>query len=211
MSDDTRQKILEAASEAFIERGYRVSLDEIARHAGVAKQTVYHYFPSKDELFACAVETMGEDILVALSPLEGEALPDTLARFALALRERVLGASCIALHRLLIAEAPRFPQLARTVYEAGIGETVRRLSTLLGRAMDEGRLRRDDPRLAAELLLEMLIGAERNRCLYEVQRPGGVPAAEAAPHIVSIFLRAYHPEKPIESTLSPSPPRSTTP
>jgi len=212
VSDDTRRKILEAANAVFAERGYRASLDEIARRAGVAKQTVYHYFPSKDELFARAVETMGEGILVALYPLEGETLAATLTRFARTYRERVLAEPCIALHRLLVAEAPRFPELARTVYEAGVGETVRHLAALLGRAMDEGQLRRDDPHFAAELLLSMLTGAERTRRLYEAQRPGSnASAAQTAAHIVSLFLRAYHPEEPIKSAVSPSSPRSTTP
>ncbi|WP_142809602.1 TetR/AcrR family transcriptional regulator [Tepidiphilus olei] len=210
MSDDNRQKILEAACTVFSERGYRASLDEIARRAGVAKQTVYHYFPSKDELFAHAVEAMGEGILVSLAPLEGETLADTLARFAQTFRERVLAEPCIALHRLLVTEAPRFPELARTVYEAGMGETTRHLAALLARAMNEGRLRRDDPLFAAELLLSMLTSAERNRRLYESQHPEDA-LPERADRVVSFFLRALAPEKPMTSALSPASSRSTTP
>lgn len=203
MSDDTRRKILDAANTVFTERGYRATIDEIARHAGVAKQTLYHYFPSKDELFAQAIATMGESILVTLYPIEGEDLADTLTRFACAIRERVLAEPYIALHRLLVAEAPRFPELARMVYEAGIGGTVRHLAALLARAMDEGRLRRDDPYFAAELLLGMLIAAERNRILYEVLPPGHKPDTKTAAHIVSLFLYAYQSgnvKEPIEST-----------
>jgi AcrR family transcriptional regulator len=45
-----RQRILTAASEVFTERGLDVSLDEVARHAGVGVGTVYRRFGTKEEL-----------------------------------------------------------------------------------------------------------------------------------------------------------------
>jgi TetR/AcrR family transcriptional regulator len=48
----TRDKILRAAREAFAEKGFDgVSVDEIAKRAGVKKALIYYYFPSKEELF----------------------------------------------------------------------------------------------------------------------------------------------------------------
>src|SRR5260370_33352238 len=49
-AERNRQRILEAASEAFNERGLEVSLDEIARYAGVGVGTVYRRFRTKEEL-----------------------------------------------------------------------------------------------------------------------------------------------------------------
>jgi AcrR family transcriptional regulator len=49
-AERNRQRILKAASEVFTERGLDVSLDEVARHAGVGVGTVYRRFPSKDDL-----------------------------------------------------------------------------------------------------------------------------------------------------------------
>ncbi|KHC90731.1 TetR family transcriptional regulator [Thermotoga sp. Mc24] len=52
MSSETRRKILEAARKAFSKYGYDgVSMEEIAREAGVKKALIYYYFPSKDKLF----------------------------------------------------------------------------------------------------------------------------------------------------------------
>lgn len=46
------QRLMEKAKELFFTRGYKgVSVDEIARSAGISKMTVYKYFPSKQELF----------------------------------------------------------------------------------------------------------------------------------------------------------------
>jgi len=56
VSDETRfkreQKIIEAAKDLFIERGYQnVSMDRVAEAANIVKATIYKYFPSKDELY----------------------------------------------------------------------------------------------------------------------------------------------------------------
>lgn len=52
MGKETRAKILEAAKKAFSEKGFDgVSVDEIAKRAGVKKALIYYYFPSKEILF----------------------------------------------------------------------------------------------------------------------------------------------------------------
>ena len=49
---DTRERILNAAMQAFSEKGFNgVSVDEIAKRAGVKKALIYYYFPSKDRIF----------------------------------------------------------------------------------------------------------------------------------------------------------------
>src|SRR2546430_13534296 len=49
MPAKTRARVLRAASRSFLRHGYHTSVEEIARRAGVAKQTLYHHFPSKDQ------------------------------------------------------------------------------------------------------------------------------------------------------------------
>src|SRR5207249_1666465 len=51
MPAENRARVLRAASRSFLRHGYHTSVDEIARRAGVAKQTLYHHFPSQDPLF----------------------------------------------------------------------------------------------------------------------------------------------------------------
>jgi len=51
-----KRRILEAATQLFIDQGYRkTSIDEVAREAGVAKGTVYLYFSSKPEILVHAI------------------------------------------------------------------------------------------------------------------------------------------------------------
>jgi TetR/AcrR family transcriptional regulator, mexJK operon transcriptional repressor len=184
-----RERVLRAATTSFLAHGYRSSVDEIARRAGVAKQTVYHHFPNKDELFKEVARDLASRVLVEL------AAPDTdlragLQRFALAYRQRSLGAQGISAFRTLVPEVPRFRAVARAMYTNSAGEMVRRLAEKLERAMDSGELRRDDPRFAAEMLLSMLAGIDRMKKLFSVNDAGESEARRTG-RIVDCFLRAY--------------------
>ena len=189
MSQLNRERVLRAATRSFLARGYGSSIDDIARGAGVARQTVYEHFNCKDALFQEAVHGLVGRVLVTVDAAPRD-LRTTLVRFALAYRRRVLGGQGIALFRALVPEVPRFRALARSMYAAGLGETVRRLAARLERAMDADELRRDDPEFAAELFLGMLVGQERVRRLFGVAARGAGDRAHAA-RIVDCFLRAY--------------------
>ena len=191
MSHANRERVLRAATSSFLALGYRSSVERIARRAGVAKQTVYHHFPSKDELFKEVARDLAKIVLFEL-----EAAPDDvragLLRFATAYRKRVLSAQGIAMFRTLVAEIPRFRTLAKAVYAGSAGEMVRRLAAYLRKAMDAGRLRRDDPQFAAELLLSMLAGHDRIKRIYGVL--SSPHDARRTARLVDCFLRIYAPE-----------------
>ena len=189
---DTREKLLCAAGDAFAEQGYRCGVDEIARRAGVAKQTLYHHFSGKDELFAEVIQRMAGEILVALGPVGERPVRESLLRFALAYRSKALGQDGLAMHRVLVAEAPRLPELVHRVFIAGTGETARRLQALLAHGMASGQLRQDDPLFAADMLLSMLAGMERSRRLMASAQPDD-DAPERVAQIVDCFLRAFAP------------------
>ena len=184
-----RERVLRAATSSFLAHGYRSSVDEIARRAGVAKQTVYHHFPNKDELFKEVARDLSQRVLVELAA-PGTSLRDGLQRFALAYRRRSLGAQGISAFRTLVPEVPRFRTVARAMYANSAGEMVRRLAGNLERAMDAGELRRDDPRFAAEMLLSMLGGLDRLKKLFSVNDEDESEARRTA-RIVDCFLRAY--------------------
>ena len=68
-AERNRQRILKAASEVFTERGLDVSLDEVARHAGVGVGTVYRRFRTKEDL----VEALFVDRIEEVAVLAQEA------------------------------------------------------------------------------------------------------------------------------------------
>ena len=191
MPAENRGRVLRAATRSFLRHGYRTSVEDIARRAGVAKQTLYHRFPSKDALFKEVANALVARVLVELHDDAAELRP-SLIGFGLAYRRRVLGAEGLAMFRTLTAEVPRFRALARALYAGGAGETVRRVAHLLRSAMRSGEMRRDDPQFAAELLLSMLAGHERIKRLYGVR---GADEAEKnrVARIIDCFLRAFRP------------------
>ncbi len=191
MPAENRGRVLRAASESFMRRGYQASVDEIARRAGVAKQTVYHHFASKDALFKAVAHELTRGVLVELESGDGDVRAG-LNRFALAYRSRALGAQGLATFRTVLPEVPRFRALARAMYDAGAGQMVREIAAYLERAMRAGDLRRDDPQFAAELLLGMLAGHDRVKRLFGVERANGADEARSR-QIVDCFLRAYQP------------------
>ncbi|MFF7497409.1 TetR/AcrR family transcriptional regulator [Streptomyces rubiginosohelvolus] len=87
---DARTRILEAARTEFAERGYdKTSIRGIAKAAGVDAALVHHYFGTKDEVFAAAVEVTFEPALVLPAVLGGDpdGLGERLARFFLSVWE----------------------------------------------------------------------------------------------------------------------------
>jgi TetR/AcrR family transcriptional repressor of mexJK operon len=183
-----RERVLRAATTSFLAHGYRSSVDEIARRARVAKQTVYQHFTSKDELFKEVARELAARVFSELESSSAD-LREGLLRFGLAYRQRTLGAEGIGAFRTLVPEVPRFKALARTMYASSAGEMVRRLAERLAAAMDAGELRRDDPRFAAEMLLSMLAGIDRIKRLFAVDDAEG--EAKRTARIVDTFLRAY--------------------
>ena len=184
-----RSRVLRAATSAFLAHGYRSSVDQIARRAGVAKQTVYHHFPSKDLLFKDVARELARRVLIELEDAPRD-LRGALVAFGEAYRGRALGAQGIATFRTLVPEIPRFRALARAMYAASAGEMARRIAQVLGRAMDEGRLRREDPRFAAELLLGMLVGHDRIKRLFGVALAEESESGRTA-RIIDCFMRAF--------------------
>ena len=61
-AERNRQRILEAASAAFAEDGLSVTLDEIARRAGVGVGTIYRRFPDKEQLIDALFEARMNEI-----------------------------------------------------------------------------------------------------------------------------------------------------
>ncbi len=190
-SHSPRERLLTAACEAFQEEGYQVSIDRIAARAHVARQTLYNHFHSKDELFGEVVRHSIQSVLVTLDGT-GD-VRDTLLAFGEAYRARLLSPEGLAIFRTVMAEAPRFPELAKQFFRQGPQTTRKRLAKFMARAMEAGQLRKSDPDFAAEMLAAALIDFDRLRGLINLQTDLLKPTKTA--QVVDCFLRAFAPEK----------------
>lgn len=194
-----RRAILAAAEAAFLASRYdSVTMDEIAETSRVSKQTVYAHFGTKDQLFVELVTAMTQEASDAV--MAESVVPDTCAQVGAAL-ERVLGHQLavvlsprlVRLRRLVISEVPRFPELARAVFEQGPRRAVTTLGALLSELDARGWLRVPDPAAAAEQLNWLVMGAPINAAMFlgDDAAPG---PAERQTHVrdaVATFLAAY--------------------
>lgn len=168
---DTRRKaILEIARDAFMREGYAAaSMSAIASKLGGSKGTLYNYFPSKEELFAAVVADECEAEFLAMVDFQPEhTLEESLRMFGVRFLRFVLSETGLGFHRLLAAEAGRFPELGRAFYAAGPERNLRRIAAFLQARMDAGEMRRGDPEQAASFLTGLLKSNLHHRRVWNV-------------------------------------------
>ncbi|MBB4368375.1 AcrR family transcriptional regulator [Bradyrhizobium sp. cir1] len=170
-------RILHAARKVFLQRGFEgASIDEIAEAAHSGKRSIYSRFPDKRALFT---EVVTRDILTRIAeskaePPVGATIEERLASVASTLLHWSFDADRIALMRLAIAEAHRFPELA-----AQVSRRARDLSTELGAQLLRNLTQSDElasmPAFAPERLpttarafLDVLVVPMILRALFEV-------------------------------------------
>lgn len=156
------EQIIAAAHEAFREQGYdATSMDEVAKRAGVAKQTVYAHYESKEALFLAVLQRERHRMRCA-SPLAltTGSLPirDALRQMCQCFLEDALSLPAISFFRVALAAAYRFPTLGQSMYETGPKEVCGDLAKLLQRAVASGTLQIDDTQVAAEQLVALMKG-----------------------------------------------------
>jgi TetR/AcrR family transcriptional repressor of mexJK operon len=194
-SGDKRAAILSAAVSVFLREGFNsAGMDAIAREAGVAKQTVYSHFGSKDKLFTSMLEMMCEhvvpneafDRVVSMPPREG------LTEFGRIFLGGILSAHAIAVFRVVVAESPRAAELGKMFYDCGPIRVKQTLHRYLERLCGQGTLALDDVLLAGDIFLGMLFGPFH---IEKVLGVGGPPTPAEIDRIVQesvrVFIKAY--------------------
>lgn len=191
---DRRDAIVEVAHACFVAEGYgATSMSTIAARIGGSKSTLYNYFRSKEELFDAAVRSSCDRLHATLAavPAVG-ALRERLVTMAEILVNHMLSPEALAIHRMVIGEGERFPELARLFYEAGPRRGIARAAELLKALMDGGALHRIDPMLAAHQFKDLaLSGLHSLRLLNVIDDPTPAEKRAWAEIAVDTFLRAY--------------------
>lgn len=190
--------IVDAATRLFMAQGYAdVSMDAIARAAGVSKATLYAYFASKERLFANLVgEACRRSGPGSVEFADGEAdVRATLSILADRTLHFMLDEKSLAIYRVVLGEAARFPELGRAFYERGPAKNRSNVAAWLERQMAAGKLRSADPGLAAEQFTGLLRTHLQMRALLGIDPPPTESEIQAtAQAAVETFLRAYAPD-----------------
>lgn len=190
--DETKtEAILVAAQELFAEKGAAVSMEAIARRAGVSRQTLYNRFPSKVEM-GRALAARRSDAISA--PLRAGGDPQTvLTAMAAGMLDKLCGKDGQGSMRGVVLMSPHAPEVARAIYDAGPAEGLRRMATWLTEQDRLGLLSVPDPAAAAEMFSGMVLGHGHLRGVLGVPHPEFDRDKRAA-EVVRRFLRAFAPE-----------------
>ena len=195
--DRRRRAILSLARDVFLAEGYAAaSMSSIAARVGGSKATLYNYFPSKEALFTAVVDDQCAHVMASMSAFDAEAddIAVALRRFGEQFTRAILSEEVIALHRLVVAESIRFPEIGDALYEAGPRTGHLRLTAIIGDAMAAGRLRPADPSRAAQQLTDLcLSGLYRHRLWNVPPIPSNQDICDNVEAALAVFLAAYGP------------------
>lgn len=145
-----RDAILEVAQRHFIRDGYvGTSLSAIAAEAGGSKSTFWSFFASKEELFAASVKKIIEEQVPVIEIDDKLPLEQALREYGFTFLCNVLSPSVVAIYRLLISEAPRFPALSQEVWEEGPGRRQEAIARFFATKIAKGAIRAVDPIMLA--------------------------------------------------------------
>ncbi|MFD6610352.1 TetR/AcrR family transcriptional regulator [Micromonospora chalcea] len=156
VAEEKRALIVQAATELFLELGYdRASLARVAADAGVSKATLFKQFPTKAALFdAIVIDSWARNEIADVPPAGDLAAGLTVLgrHYATLLRRPEM----TDLFRIVIAELPRFPELARAHFSQGKLPYFESVRLYLVTEHEAGAADIADPELAATQFLGMI-------------------------------------------------------
>ncbi len=192
------RRILDTAAAMFERRGYEgTTIDALAEAAGVGKPTLYARFGDKNGLFAAVFRMRVEAVL---APVAAEAtaaaeahepadLPQVLRTIGILLLQRSLLPDTVALSRIIVAEAGRFPELARLSHVEGWLRCLGLVADLLRSYDATGAITvGPDVEEAADLFLSLIMGRKQRAAMLGLPAPDLAAITRRVTRCVDIFL-----------------------
>ncbi|MEM8848877.1 MAG: TetR/AcrR family transcriptional regulator [Pseudomonadota bacterium] len=158
-AEEKREQIYRAAVIEFQDRGFRdASMDRISARAGASKRTVYRYFESKEKLFQELMRRHWNRFAASLDVTyeTGRDIRDQLTALGQAEGALLTSHEVMAMTRLVMSEVLRSPELVEENQEKTDFQAA--FEAMLRAATEDGQLRIEDPRTAAEEFIALIKG-----------------------------------------------------
>lgn len=191
-------KIVAAARVLFLDHGYdAVTMDDIARNAGVARQTVFNRFKTKDMVFRAMVDdhwnSWGRDVEATRIPHDAP-VEQHLRAIALSVVAFQDNGEQIKFQRLIVAESRRLDWIGPAAYRAGKGPRMKALAAHFARLHKEGRLNCPNAEIAAwqfiALIQEFLVWPK----VMAAGDDSAIPPVETViAEAIATFMARYQP------------------
>ncbi len=181
-SPDTRSEILDAAKRVFGKVGYdRATVRGIATEAGVDPSLIYHYFGTKDELFAASIDipTPAAEALRSVFAADREDLGRRLAEtFFFVWEQEAARASLLGILRSAMGGEDQAAEAFRQFLTTSVLEQI---SPLI-----EG----ESPRLHALLMASQLVGVAMTRYVMRLEPIASAPIEDIV-ELVAPRIQSY--------------------
>jgi len=167
-----RQAILHAARDVFLRKGYAgTSMDEVALMAEASKVTIYKHFSDKQTLFIAVVTDAIDEAKAGSQGLVDQLgnsidLKLDLRDFARQHVAIVTQPHLIQMRRMIIAEAHRFPDLARAWHRVGPERAHATLAGQIDKLVARGQLLVADSLVAAQMLNYLILSVPLNEAMF---------------------------------------------
>ena len=196
-----RRQIIEGARHVFGTMGFdAASMNDVTRHAGVSKSTLYVYFRSKEELFTALVaEERGHYFEKVRKIFTDPRDPvGTLRTYGLLLVTMLTSEPVVRANRTVIAVADRMPEIGHDFFEQGPRRTIRLLADYIAAANAIGTLAAPDPQVAGIQFTELALASLFRRRLYNhlATEPSAAEIAGNVEGAVRLFMAGYGPSAP---------------
>jgi len=168
-AEELSERILDVATALFLAEGYgATSIEAVADGARISKRTFYHRFADKRALFDAVLRRITQSLRPpGGAPLfEGDTLEEVLSRLAKIVVRAAVAPAALALHRLIIAESRRFPELAIALTDEGsTSEVMQGIASHLRRDAAAGRIKITSPEFAAAQFMQLVVAVPQRRAL----------------------------------------------
>jgi AcrR family transcriptional regulator len=157
--DPRRQAILRHARRHFTAEGFAATkMEAVAREAGVSTATLYAQFAGKSDLFSAVIDDAADEFTAQMLRVFSEERParDQLNDFAVGYARFMADPFVRSVFRLVMAERPRFREVAVKFFEKGKSEFGAYVIDVIRQMCARGELRVEHPSWAAGQLFGMI-------------------------------------------------------
>jgi AcrR family transcriptional regulator len=165
-------EILEAAFEAFAERGFAATrMEDVAARAGVTKGAIYFYFETKERLFEDMVENFSQGMLAGaeamLAAAQGNCAEKLRAFLHYMYRVCAQDRYAREIIRFMVSDGKCFPDLVAKHYRDFKAPAMRLVSDLLSRGAANGEFRPEIVRQGAEIVIAPAVHLMLMRLIFD--------------------------------------------
>lgn len=157
MRDTTKQKILDVSMRLFGDRGlHETKVEDIVRHAGISRATLYNYFHSRDEIFFCLIETEIDKIQTNVDRAVGDEA-DPYLKLRIYLLKMILGVrEMIRNLNVQHDKIESLPPVPRKLVESSVKRSINSIIGILDYGVRSGAFTVSDSELTAHVILSAL-------------------------------------------------------